>query len=82
MTLVLDIPEQKVRQAEAVAQAEGKTLQQVLEEFVDGLAQQGTQSTWENLSNRLPDIAELKESDIEAEIKTVRADRRKHTQAE
>ena len=32
MTLVLDIPEQKLQQAEAAAQANGKTLQQALEE--------------------------------------------------
>ncbi len=82
MTLVLDIPEQKLQQAEAAAQANGKTLQQALEEYVDSLSQQNQQSAWQRLSDRLPNVSELTEDDIAAEIKSVRAERRNRTQAQ
>lgn len=76
MTLVLNIPEQTLQQAEATAQANGKTLQQILEEYVDVLSQQKTPTDWQQLAERLPDVPELTEDDIAAEIKLVRAERR------
>ncbi|RRB01014.1 hypothetical protein [Larkinella rosea] len=81
MTLLLDIPEQKIRQAEAVARAEGKTLQQILEEYVDELAQQKPVSAWQHLSEILPDIPDLTENEIDAEIKKARIERRNRTRA-
>ena len=39
MTLILDIPAPKLQRAEAVANANGKTLQQMLEELIEELAQ-------------------------------------------
>ena len=79
MTSVLDTPEQTLQQAEATAQANGKTLQQVLKEYVDVLSQQKTLTDWQQLSDRLPDVPELTEDDILAEIKSVRIERRNRT---
>lgn len=81
MTLVLDIPEQTLQQAEATARANGKTLQQVLEEYVDVLSRQKMQTDWQQLADRLPDVPELTEDDIAAEIKIVRIERRNSTKA-
>ena len=81
MTLVLDIPEQTLQQAEATAQANGKTLQQVLKEYVDVLSQQKMQTDWQQLVECLPDVPELTEDDIAAEIKSVRIERRDRTGA-
>ena len=81
MTLVLNIPEQTLQQAEATARANGKTLQQILEEYVDVLSQQKTPTDWQQLAERLPDVPELTEEDIAAEIKLVRIERRGRTKA-
>ena len=82
MTLVLDIPEQTLQQAEATARANGKTLQQVLKEYVDALSQQKTPTDWQQLAEHLPDVPEVTEDDIIAEIKLVRAERRGRTKAQ
>lgn len=70
-----------MQQAEATARANGKTLQQVLEEYVDVLSRQKMQTDWQQLADRLPDVPELTEDDIAAEIKIVRIERRNSTKA-
>ncbi|ADB36556.1 hypothetical protein [Spirosoma linguale] len=80
MTLVLDIPEQKLQQAEAAAKANGKTLLEALEEYVDALSKQHSASNWQRLSASLPDVPELTEEDIATEIRNARIERRNQTQ--
>jgi hypothetical protein len=53
MTLTLDIPDPTLHRAEAVANAKGKTLQQVVEELIEELA--------ENADNYPPIVCRLRQ---------------------